>query len=222
MIANLSREETKVLRKAVLTLTLTVGSWAITATALAQDDPRGFYVGAGLGMSNLDQTFSDPFALHTFNGTDFGWKLFAGFRPIRWLGGEVEYIQFGSDRLGPVPSEGFLGATGTDRSAAAFAVGYLPLPKPWAELFAKIGWAQLWTHTDQAGDYQNVYVNGVEATHFYSSAEDNRNGLAYGGGIQVHFGALAARLEYERFNGNQTYGTTIDPYLLSVGLVWTL
>jgi opacity protein-like surface antigen len=222
------------LRKAVLIATLAAGSCAMARSALAQDNPLGFYVGAGLGRSALDQSFYDQgeFAARGFNDSVFGWKAVVGVRPSPWLGGELEYIDFGNDRLGAAPefnpvtaSYGpgeFLGGHADDRAAAAFAVGYLPspLPAPFPELFGKLGWAQLWSHYSYAGDYPNLYTgNGVPETNFYYSDEERRSGLAYGGGLQSHFGALAVRLEYERIAGNSA--TSIQPSLLSVGLLWT-
>ncbi len=200
---------------------------AAAGNARAQDNSLGFYIGAGLGRSILDQTFSDDvtFANRTFDSSVLGWKALAGFRPMPWLGGEIEYIDFGSDRLGPSPvygeppyGEQFLGANGSDRSAAAFAVGYLPVPKPWPELFAKLGWARLWTRTSYSG---SADFNDVPNSVFYSAFDDDRSGLAYGGGAQIHFGALAARLEYERVAGARCCTPSIDPSLLSVGLLWT-
>jgi len=200
---------------------------AVADSARAQDNPLGFYIGAGLGRSVLDQGFSNiDYGNQTLNTSVLGWKALAGFRPLPWLGGEVEYIDFGSGRLGPGPwlgeppySQQFLGANGSDRSAAASAVGYLPLPASWPDFFAKLGWAKLWTHTS----YTNLAdFNDVPDSQFYSSFHDDRGALGYGGGVQFHFGAFAARLEYERFDGYKALLPSIDPSLLCVGLTWSL
>ena len=65
------------------------------ATAAFADNPAGFYLGTGEGYSTVrsdDPAFGYP---GYFNDHQFAWKLMAGIRPIPFLGGEIEYIDFG-------------------------------------------------------------------------------------------------------------------------------
>jgi len=80
-------------RTIALALAMTIGC----APALAAD-PLGFYIGAGVGHSQVRDVFefSDIGVPVSINGTATGWKLMAGMRPLSVLGAEVAYIDFGS------------------------------------------------------------------------------------------------------------------------------
>jgi hypothetical protein len=72
-----------------------LGACGASTVALA-DDPAGFYLGAGIGESNLR---NDGYGYNDYYGYDnhqTAWKLIAGIRPIPPVGAEFEYIDFGS------------------------------------------------------------------------------------------------------------------------------
>jgi opacity protein-like surface antigen len=116
-------------RTITLALVTTIGC----APALAAD-PLGFYIGAGVGHSQVrnDFEFSDVAIPVSINGSATGWKLMAGIRPLSILGAEVAYIDFGSANgaasIPATPTQGGLNATATShpKAAALFAVGYVP------------------------------------------------------------------------------------------------
>ena len=113
----------------------------------------------------------------------------------------------------------FLGGEAHDRAAAVFAVGYLPLPIPWVEPFAKLGWGQIWDH---GNSYNRVYCRTASAVGQASASQSTQpSGAAYGGGLQFHFSQLAVRAQYERISGSRSFGGWNNPALLSVGLNWT-
>lgn len=214
-----------------------VGS-AISANAMADGtvlglyNPLGFYVGAGVGRSSINQSDFDQFEadFHHIDGQPVGWNAVIGVRPISFLGAEFEYLDFGNTHTGPgavntVAGETvqFLGASVHDRAGALFAVGYLPLPVPWLEPFVKLGWAQMWEHDSYSGVYNNVFVNGSTTPVGLASASQSThpNGTAYGGGLQFHFEQLAVRAQYERISGEHVFGGWNNPDMLSVGLSWT-
>jgi hypothetical protein len=208
-----------------------VGS-ALSANALADDtllglyNPLGFYVGAGVGRSSINQTNFDQFGsdFDHIDGQPLGWNAVIGIRPISFLGAEVEYIDFGTTHTGPYAvfdQNQFLGGETRDQAAAVFAVGYLPLPIPWMEPFLKLGWAQMWEHDSYSGIYDGVYSNGAPLGLAAGSQTTHPNGAAYGGGLQFHFEQLAIRAQYERISGEKTFGGWNNPDLLSVGLSWT-
>ena len=67
-------------------------------------------------------------------------KGIVGIRPIRMLGVEATYIDFGQ----PYRHNGYYdyNVSGSDShptAPALFAVGYLPLPMPFIDVFAKAG-----------------------------------------------------------------------------------
>jgi hypothetical protein len=182
----------------------------------------GVYAGAGLGRSTLNDAQFDQYGyfFHHFDGQPLGWNAAVGIRPISFLGAEAEYIDFGSTRAGAGPagpaggtSPQFLGGDVHDRAAAVFAVGYLPLPIPWIELVAKLGFGQVWQHSSFGGSFANQLVYGAQTTH--------PSGAAYGGGVQFHFQQLAVRAQYERISSNSSFGAWDKPALMSVGLNWT-
>ncbi|MGB6449699.1 MAG: outer membrane beta-barrel protein [Steroidobacteraceae bacterium] len=211
-----------------------LGGAALSSQVLADGDSSdgnsvGYYIGAGVGATHIDQNFFDSGIddFRSFDDSRFGWKVLMGLRPIEWLGAEAEYIDFGDTNLGasPLPlSAGggtsgaeFYGAHASATAGAGFAVAYLPLP-PSVDLFGKLGFARVQTRYSYAGDYPtDCGGSGSTCTTLRQIAvvQDNTNtGVAYGAGAQFHFGAFAVRLEYERVNG------AWQPGLLSLGLTW--
>jgi opacity protein-like surface antigen len=189
-------------------------------------NPLGLYVGAGVGRATINQTEFDQFSdsFHHDDGEPLGWNAVIGVRPIPILGAEAEYIDFGHSRLGVGPpysvgaaTQQFLGGEAHDQAAAVFAVGYLPVPIPWLEPFAKLGWGQIWEH----GHYESVTATGSTINQATVNENTHPNGAAYGGGVQFHFSQLAIRAQYERISGSRSFGEWNNPALVSVGLNWT-
>ena len=115
------------------------------------------------------------------------------------FGVELNYLDLGHDRsnLGPV-------AASADATAfAGYFVGYMQLPL--LDLYGKIGAARWDSRANLLGG----------GTSF--SLKDSGTDLAYGAGLQAHFGSLAGRLEYERFK----LGSSDGANLVSLGLTWT-
>lgn len=183
-------------------------------------DPLGVYVGAGLGLSTIRQdSAEDSDSL----GGAMGWDVFAGIRPLPYLGAEIGYLDFGSTHryeYRPTPFA-FDNQSRIHESAdapVAFAVGYIPL-QPWWDLYLKAGGARLhrsWDTTTPA-PCSTPYAC---AAGYFPSAEDSKWDFAYGVGTQWKFGPVAWRLEYERVNANDNESGG-DPDLLSLGVSWT-
>ena len=215
---------------------LTLVGGIVSANAMAQGDllglynPLGLYVGAGVGHATINQTQFDSFGnyFHHVDGEPLGWNAVIGLRPIPFLGAEAEYIDFGNKRLAAGPAylvggntQQFLGGDAHDRAGAVFAVAYLPLPIPWLEPFAKLGWAQIREHDSYSGIYDNVFVNGVPLGQASATQSTRPSGTAYGAGLQFHFSQLGVRAQYERISGSRSFGGWNNPTLLSLGLNWT-
>jgi hypothetical protein len=175
---------------APLALALLGGGLLPAQEARAADN--GFYLGAGLTRSRIDDI--GP-------GLDFeddSFKLIAGFRPLDVFSVEFNYIDLGKDAA----SVGPIGVQVDSKAYAAFAVGYLPLPL--VDLYAKAGVAR--------------WESNARATGFsVGDLDDSGTEFAYGAGIQARLGSLAARLEYERFDIADTDGAE----LISLGVTWT-
>src|SRR5664279_1343724 len=116
------------------------------STAALAENPAGFYVGAGAGYSTIrsdDPAYGLP---GYFNDHQTAWKVMAGVRPISIVGAEFEYMDFGQpgNRYG-YNSFNYYGFDSHPRATTLFGVGYLPLPVPFFDVYAKAGVARLET-----------------------------------------------------------------------------
>ena len=163
----------------VIALVLALGA------SVAQADNGYFYLGAGISKDKLSDIGNQ--------GTNFGdidktsWKVYAGFRPVSVFAVEADYLDLGTD------SNTFSGASSHAKAFAGYAVGFLPIPLPWLDVFGKAGVSR-WSLNGSAPS-ANFSTNGTE--------------FAWGVGTQAHVGNFGARLEYERFNIPNTSGAKI-------------
>ena len=189
-------------------------------------DPFGFYVGGSVGQSNVradqvlflrpDGTPLTSAVAIAENATS--WKVFAGLRPVSWVGAEVAYTDFGHPTAsrGPPPGFGLSYEVGVRATAAtAFGILYAPIPIPRFDIYAKAGVARLQTSVD-GNAYYGCYppllcAIGPGAVH---SNQTNAR-FAYGTGMQARLSAIGIRLEYERISASGG-----DPDLLSLGVTW--
>lgn len=135
--------------------------------AAATPSFAGFYVGASYGNTTIE--VDEPG--FSFDADDPSWKVFGGYRFLKFVGVEASYVELGSPSDGSVTIE----SKGWD----AFGVGMLPLG-PFG-LFAKIG----------------VITTDTDIT---SLAEESSTDPAYGVGAEFSFLKIAIRAEYERFD----------------------
>jgi hypothetical protein len=173
------------MRKLLLVLALALG------TGAAHADNGLLYVGAGVSNDNLRDIAATNSNLNSTN-----WKAWAGVRPIGLFAVEADYIDLGSQTVGP-PGTCALPCAGTHLSYKAFtgyAVGFAPIPIPWLDVFGKAGLAR-W--------------NSSGSTTGLFSLSDNGTEFAWGIGTQAHVGNFGARLEYESFSIRNTSGANI-------------
>lgn len=130
-----------------------------------------FYVGASYGNASVE--VDEPTL--DFDADDPGWKVFAGFRFLRFLGVEASYFDLGT------PSDG--GVTFETTGWSGFGVGVLPLGP--VGLFAKAGVVA--TDSD---------ITGV--------GNDDSTDPAYGVGVEVDVWKITIRGEYEMFDIEDT------------------
>jgi opacity protein-like surface antigen len=197
-----------------LSAIIAVGACGASTAALA-DDPAGFYLGAGVGYSTIrsdDPGYGLP---GYFDDHETAWKVIAGVRPLPVIGAEFEYIDFGQPGgHNGYYNSAYYGLDSHPRAPALFAVGYLPLPVPFFDIFGKAGVARLDTDVTTT---VTPACTAVPACLPYSYRHDETaNKLAYGVGLQSKYWGVSFRAEYERISS--TYG---DPDALTVSATWT-
>lgn len=178
-------------------------------------DPLGLYVGGSFGSADVRSTNSPAWL--TFGGTDLGWDVFVGARPISFAGIEFAYMDFGhatASLVGAEPCCGFsLGGRSTRRASAIFGVGYVPLPVRFLDLYGKVGIARLYTQ-EHANITEGLYTQGPSV--FSLLSRQWSTDVAYGAGVQSRFSSFSIRAEYERIDASGG-----DPDLFSLGVTWT-
>lgn len=180
-----------------------IAAAALMALSLnAHGADNGFYLGGALSRSSIDT--EDDFFGFRYEDEDTAYKLIGGFRPLDAFAIEANYVDFGESVFDDPAADGFRAEYET-RALDAFAVGFIGVP--FVEAFGKIGLVYWDADAALSGGIADVDLRDSE------SGTD----LAYGAGVQAHFGSLSARLEYERFEIDDVDQTE----LWSLGLTWT-
>jgi outer membrane immunogenic protein len=171
------------MRKFLLVLALALAAGA------AHADNGTFYVGAGISRDNLKDVTATASDLNSTN-----WKIWAGLRPISVFAVEADYIDLGSQTVNnPITSTHV-----NYKAFAGYAVGYVPLPVPFLDVFGKAGLAR----------WNSSGGTSIPGGPFFSLS-DNGTQFAWGIGAQVHVGNIGGRLEYENFSVRNTNGANI-------------
>jgi hypothetical protein len=193
-----------------------LGAMGASSAALA-DNPLGFYVGAGVGESQIGNN-NDYYNAYGYPGDfhdhDAAWKVIAGLRPLPIVGAELEYIDFGNagGNSGYYYGNYEYGVSAHPKATVLYGLGYLPLPLPFLDVYGKLGLAHL-----QTDNYFYTSTCGAGVCAGTESRFDQQNNkLAYGAGVQAKFQAFAFRGEYERISS--TFG---DPNAFMVSVTWT-
>lgn len=201
--------------KLVATALLALGS----LVAVSQASAQGFYIGGGVGKSNIDDDIAGPGLITsgTVDGKDTGFKLYGGYQFNQHFGLEVAYVDLGTATYsGTFGGSPVTGGKVDIWGLGLFAVGAWPV-SPSFSLFGKLGflsWEAKWSD-----------VTGGTAFSSTDSGSDLAGGLGMSYSVTKN---LSARLEWERFKAgggedflgfpNATGSAKID--LLSVGLVY--
>ena len=168
------------MRKVVLNLCGFVLFFSISVAISAEEY---FYFGGGIGQSNIEQ--DDVIFDEDFDGDDFAFKAFAGYRFHKHFASEVAYLDFGE----PDDTITALGID-IDTEIEAYAIalylaGLIPIGEKFL-LFGKVG-----------GAYWDAEA---KSKALGASARDSQNDidLAYGVGASFAFTEkIAVRAEYE-------------------------
>jgi opacity protein-like surface antigen len=172
---------------------LLLGCALATSAPAFADDLLGIYAGAGLGRTALQQDY------YQIDSHATGWKLLAGWRPISLLGVEAEYVDLGSKGVNTFADT--VHVSTDSKATAAYVLGYLPVPLPWIDVYAKVGAARVKSNTNAYAicqPPQECVAPGLPA-----SDDSSRTSVAWGAGVQFKLNRWAARVDYERFDGPQ-------------------
>jgi hypothetical protein len=169
------------------------------AAASAGAADNGFYFGAGASQSKFKVSGA-------LDNQDNGYKAIVGFRVLDSFAVEANYHDHGKSSLpSGIACIALVGANCpattnvAGKTAAAFAVGFVDFPL--LDLFAKLGVASVKTEGR---------TPGVPSFNF----NDTSTELAWGAGVQAHFGSLGARAEFEQFKLRS--GVKLDSVSLSL------
>ncbi len=160
------------------------------AGTAAQAADNGFYLGGGVSQAQVDDIFDSDIDLD-----NTAWKVIAGFRPLDLFAVEANYLDLGSEQT----------VFGRANAKALSAMGllYLPIPVPLLGVYAKAGVVRWELDGSVTGNIARFDEDGTE--------------FAWGGGAQLNFGSLSARLEYDNFDIENTDGVNV----FSLGLTYT-
>jgi opacity protein-like surface antigen len=191
------------MRKLLLAALLALGAGA------AQADNGLFYVGAGISRDKLSNIANSGTSFSDIDKTS--WKVLAGVRPISLFAVEADYFDLGKNSntvttpgVGTCaighPNCASITSASDAKAFAAFAVGFLPVPIPFLDLYAKAGLAR-WKLNGSTND------TPVPGSFFAFSTQGTE--FAWGAGAQAHIGNIGGRLEYERFRIPNTGGARV-------------
>jgi len=183
-----------------------------TVAAQADDSnplqtPGLIYVGGGLSKDKVDGIADAGVPFDDLDKTS--WKLLAGVRPLRVFAIEADYLDLGNR------TDTFIEGVTTHADAKAFAgyaVGFLPLPVSWLDVFGKAGVARWRLNASQstAGEFP------PPASSTLFALSDRGTEFAWGLGAQAMLRNIGARLEWERF---EIPGTANGARVFSLDLI---
>jgi opacity protein-like surface antigen len=196
----------------------------MTSATSSATDLLGLYVGGSIGDARVRSENSNTFAYEGASGAIFddlrfdhshvAWKVFAGARPLSFLGIELAYTDFGRASTPPPPEVVIVDFSDSSKQTATtvFGVGYIPLPVSFLDLYGKVGVARL--HTEDTFVYAPFSCPvGVNCGPGMLRQTRWSTDFAYGAGAQARIGSVAVRAEYERISA-----IGADPDLFSLGM----
>ena len=155
------------------------------ATTARADVAPGFYVGAGVGTTEVSEDSIEEF---TADDSDTGFKVFGGYAFNDFFAVEASYFDFG-EASGTLedPFFGDFDFTAGVSGLSGSVVGRIPAGEMFS-VFGKLGFAQYDVKID-------VTIDGESG-----SDSESESDMIYGGGIALGFGAFELRAEYEVLN----------------------
>jgi hypothetical protein len=192
----------KIMRFHTVTVIAFVATVLPLSTTVVAGSDSGFYLGGSLGQATIKAKNQTPGGEDfDFNEDDSGYKIFAGYNfglvPLVDLAVEGSYVDFGN------PNTTLTSGAKIEYDLAGWDIfGLAAITLGPFSAFGKAG-VIAWD--------SDVLIDDVKSS---SSGSDP----AYGLGMKLQFGSLAARAEIEYFDINEVN----DAYLASIGLSYTL
>lgn len=204
------------IRNALAGFVIGAATFVIPLAARA-DNLLGLYVGAGVGQSHVRDDLGTFSGVSGFVEHHTAWKALIGMRPIKLVGAELEYTDFGHPGVNNVapPLPGLVySADVSQKAASLFGLLYWPLPLPVIDLYAKAGLSELRTTTNASVACAAGVACVGGPISYHQESTDAR--FAYGAGVQAKFLNAAVRAEYEQINAPSG-----SPSLYSLIATWT-
>ena len=177
-----------------LAVLVALGIWH-SAAAADEENPSGFYIGAGVGQSTVkvDNLEGVGDVLEDLDANATAWKIVLGWRFNPFIAIETNYIDLGAP-------DGDFDATGSSghykielAGFAANVTGTIPIGI--FEISGKLGY--YWHDADLRVNFDNLGPNNGNVLNGSSNGE----AVTYGVGAGVtFFGHLNTKVEYEYFD----------------------
>ncbi len=171
----------------------------------AENDNRGFYIGAGAGEAEQKDACDDAFG--SCDDDDFAWKVFGGYKFNQYFGvegGSVDFGQSEGDALFiDLSNSQIFQATQEVKIDGFFLSGLVAWPiSDNFSVLAKLGMI-----------YWDIEFDITDADNFALVGDEDENGtdVFFGLGAQYNFTpGFGVRAEWERFNniGESEIGTS--------------
>lgn len=190
----------------------------VTALALGasvtQADNGLFYFGVGITGNHVSSVGVRGFDNYFPNIDSTSWKIFAGIRPIRLFAVEADYLDLGGGTKTfqtPLSCED-VGSCATvwdsdARAFAGYALGFLPVPVPALDVYGKAGIAR-YKLNRSITDYNSGGMP-IDSRAY----PDDSTVFTWGAGVQMHFGTIGGRVEYEGFNKGSSSVFSLSVFL---------
>lgn len=194
-----------VMRRLLLVTALALGA------SVAEANNGLFYFGAGITSNHANKIQVQGIDNYFPNIDSTSWEVFAGIRPINLFAVEADYLDLGSQAntfQTPLSCASGYGCAATWKSDAkafaGYAVGFLPIPLPYLDVYGKAGLAR----------YKlNGTITIANVPNGSSAYSDNGTVFTWGAGVQAHIGIIGGRLEYEGFNKASTSVFSLSVFL---------
>jgi opacity protein-like surface antigen len=166
------------------------------------------YIGAGVSKDKIDGITHTGVPFDDLDKTS--WKAFAGFRPIRPFALELDYMDLGNRTYTYING---VNQHEDARAFAGYAVGFLPLPLPYFDLYAKAGAARWKFNGNQSTAGQ------LPPSSFFAFSDEGTS-FAWGVGAQAQIKNIGGRLEWEHFEiPNTDNGAKVFTLALVISLL---
>jgi OmpA-OmpF porin, OOP family len=211
-----------VCKRSLLLAFSTAAVFAVSSVQAQQQLATGWYIGGGLGKTDIELDNSDfdiPGTIQTRDESDTGWKFFAGYQFTRHFGAELTYANLGEASAGY--SVGAAGSASVNYEASSWALAATArFPVGAFSILGRLGAARNEAELT-VGSVGGALGAALTAAGLGAgtSSSKTRNSLYWGLGAQYDLARnFGVRLDYDNFG---KFGNEEDTGRAKVEL-WTL